>query len=172
MKTPNEKLIGYAFGPAIFAGNSKANLDVTAKFTDPVLIELIKSGVRGLSPAMKMSKFQCSICKKDYELCPHEDGMLYNGVECHATALDLQTIEVSVVTEPADPKAEITDLLVIENHGNKRTYTWYGFKVDDDSRRFKHIQKACNQGLIPNSVGLRFSTFFTNNYEGIIKYPT
>ncbi len=169
MKKLNENLVGYAFGPAIFAENSKANLDITAKFSDPKMIELIKSGMRSLSPAMKMSKFRCSVCNEDYELCLHEDGMQYDDIECHATALDLEVMEVSIVDKPADSRAGITDLLVVENDGKRKTYTWYGFKVDSDIRRSKHIQKACDNGWIPESAALRFSTFFANTSEGIVK---
>lgn len=161
----------YAFGPSLFAGGSNANVDIMIKLHDLKMIEMIKSGMRSLSPSMKMSKFECSICKEDYEVCPHEEEKLYDGKECHATALDLETQEVSLVDKPLDPRAQITDFLILENSGNSKIYTWYGFKIDYENRRFKHIQKACDKGLISENMALRLSNFFLSNPEGTMRYP-
>ncbi len=161
----------YIFGPAMFAWKSTANLDAAGELYDPQLIELIKAGKRGLSYGIKIRKFRCSICREDYELCQHEEGRIYDGNECEPVVDDWEAIEISIVDKPKDPRAQIMDMLTVEKQGNHHAYTWYGFKVDKENRRFQHIQTALNNGWITESAAEYFSKLFSITLDGILKYP-
>lgn len=163
----NHKLIAYIFGPTIF-DNKGGSLDGFSSITNLEIIEKIKSGEsRGLSPEVKIKWFQCGICKKNYEEdCEHEEGELYGEEKCVLYPRDIEFLALSIVTNPEEPKARITDMLLVDNRNKKNRYTWYGFETDDDNRRFKHIQKAVDSGLISEKTGLKFSTYFTNTILG------
>jgi len=133
---------------------------------DPEMIERIRSGKTGLSPGIKIKKFQCSICKEDYETCPHEEYKFYENIECHALMSDWEGVELSGVDNPSDSRAKVTDMLTIEIINNKKKFTWYGFKVNNDISRFKNLQSAKDQKLITEKIALKFIDFFSNNYTG------
>jgi len=170
METEEEKNIkAYLYGPILFAWRSKSNIDSSIVLRNIKAIEAVKEGHRGLSPGMKITGFRCSICTQDYEKCEHEEGEKYGNEECHALVHGWEGQEVSLVDKPEDPRARVTDMLVIENNGKKLVYTWYGYEVDNDNRRFEHIQKAKDSKLISEKIALRFCNFFLENRIGEIK---
>ena len=162
----------YAYGPAIFSSDSSASIDVTIKIANLDIVDAIKKNKhKGLSPEMKIRSFLCTVCGKDYEYCSHIEGKNYDKVPCRLIPHDIECLAVSFVDKPKDEKARINDLLVIEKRNKKINYTWYGFELDKDDRRFKHIQKAMESGLISEKIGLKFSTFFTVTLIGTATYP-
>lgn len=163
----NPELTAHIFGPTIF-DNKGGSVDGISKITDLEVIEKIKSGEsRGLSPEIKIKWFQCGICKKNYEEdCEHEEGKMYENEKCVLYPRDIEFLALSIVTNPEDPKARITDMLLVDNRKKNSRYTWYGFETDNDNRRFKHIQKAVDSGLISEKTGLKFSTYFSNTLLG------
>jgi len=170
----NEGVItnAYAFGPVIFASDLSSSIDVTIKLTKKDVIEKIKDGKhKGLSPEMKIRSFLCSICNEDYEYCTHIEGKTYDDILCRLAPHNIEFLNVSFVDNPQDEKARINDLLVIEKSNKKIKYSWYGFALDKDDRRFKHIQKAMKSGFISEKIALKFSTFFTTTLIGTATYP-
>lgn len=169
MKKENKSIIAYIFGPAIFTDDSSAAVDVSSRIVDPKAIDSIKKGVQGLSPEMNIEKFFCSICNSDHEFCEHQEGKYYQDNLCRLIPKNIEFTSLSLVMNPEDPRAKITDMLTIEKQGNTKKYTWYGYSSDNENRRFKHIQKAKDQNLISEKIALHFSTFFNNTIDGIVE---
>jgi len=169
MKVVSKKEIkGYFFGPAIFAYDN-SSLDLNGVFSDEIVIQSIIDGRRGLSPEIKIKWYQCNLCLQDYEICLHDDGQVYDNKICQLIPRDIEFVNNSLVDVPKDPKARITDFLVIEKIGKKTSYTWHGFETDKEKRRFKHIQKAFDMGLISEKIALHFSTVFNQKLLGTEK---
>jgi len=165
----DKKIKGYYFGPAIFADDN-SSVDLTGVFSDEDVIQSIIGGRRGLSPEIKIKWYQCNLCLQDYEMCLHEDGQIYENKKCELIPRDMEMVRNSLVDIPKDPRARITDFLVIEKLHGKSYYTWYGFKTDKENRRFKHIQKANDSGFISEKIALKFSNYFMESFQGVIKY--
>lgn len=167
----NPELIAYIFGPTIFDSEG-GSLDGVSRIMDTDIIEKIKSGEsRGLSPEVKIKWFQCGICKKNYEEdCDHIEGKFYGDEKCILYPRDIEFLALSIVNVPEDPKARITDMLIVDKTNKKISYSWYGFETDKNNRRFKHIQKAVDSGFISEKLGLKFSNYFLSNYLGIISF--
>ena len=161
------QLTAYIFGPTIF-DNQGGSLDGFSSLTDVKIIEKIKSGeYRGLSPEIKIEWFQCGICKKNYEEeCDHIEGEFYDDEKCVLYPRDIEFLSSSIVNIPQEPKARITDMLILDSTNKKICYSWYGFEADKDEKRFKHIQQAVDSKLISEKIGLKFSTYFTSNLIG------
>lgn len=161
----------FLFGPVIFASDSEGHIDTVIQVTVPDVVRKVISGERrGLSPDVKIERWECSICHEDYEECLHEEGKKYGGALCRALPKDIEFFGASLVARPKDPRARVTDLLVIEkNHMEK--FTWYGFPVEAENQRFKHIQRALKSGLIPEKAALHFGQYFSVNLEGKAIYP-
>lgn len=171
MKNLKNNLIAYIFGPFLFAHNSKNNVDSINTIYDQEHIDLVIRGPRGLSPELKVKKLECSICHKDYEECEHIEGEKYQDQICECFIADFEFLKLVHVSHPQDPRARITDMLIIKKENSKNIYTWHGFEVDHDNRRFSHIQQAKDNHLLTECVALHFSTFFCMNQKGVIKYP-
>ena len=167
-KTP--KVTAYAFGPAIFAYDTQGHVDVTISISSPDWIDKIIGGFRGLSPEIVFRQCECSICHQNYEDCIHEEGQKYEDAICHALPKNIEFVGSSLVESPADSRARITDLLIIEEEGKIR-YIWHGFPVIAEGQRFRNIQNALNSGLIPEKVAFHFSHYFSISLEGKATYP-
>ena len=137
-----------------------------------VIDGIIKGKFRGLSPEMIIKKWECSICHKDFEECSHEVGKQYGNETCKTIARGIEFTSLSVVSMPADPRCAITDLLIIKKENEQRTYEWHGFAVNYESDRFKSIQRALEQKLIPEKAAFYFGKFFSTNIVGKSTYPT
>lgn len=164
-----ENISAYIFGPAIFA-HEGSYLDIDSKIPTN-WIELVKNGMRGLSPEIKIKWYQCTLCGQNYEICEHEEGKEYDGVRCILAPRDIEFLSNSVVDNPKDPKARITDMLIIEDNIKKKKYEWCGYKSDSSTFRFKHIQKAYEKKLIPEHAAIHFSNYFQSHSEGNVTYP-
>jgi hypothetical protein len=121
---------------------------------------------------MKIKYWECSICHKNFEECSHEVGKRYGNETCGTIARGIESASLSVVSIPADPRCTITDLLIIKKENEQRTYEWHGFAVNHDSDRFKSIQHALEQKLIPVKAAFYFGKFFSANIVGKATYPT
>jgi len=164
-KKPNETIRAYAFGIAQYSSENTP-LTITVKITAIDSIPKIISGeLRGLSTAYRVRSWECSICHGDLEECPHEVGKKYDSARCQMIASAVEPIGVSVVNAPKDPRCRIIDMLIVKN-GKHAEYTWYGFRVNTEMDRFINIQKAFEEGLIPEKVAFSFAEFFTINPEG------
>ena len=66
------------------------------------LIAEIKGGIKKeVSVGFSTSKYQCSICGKDFGYCPHQKGQTYDGKTCRALITDCtDAYEVSFVAVP------------------------------------------------------------------------
>lgn len=165
-------IIGYFFGPTIFSSDNSTSIDVTGRTDNMELIQGIIDGtIRGLSPEMKIGWYQCTVCMENHETCPHDVGKNYDGKICQLMPRNTEVLRQSVVSNPKDPKARVNDLLIIEKKDSKTSFTWYGFESDKERRRFQHIQKAKDSGLITEKIALTFTTFFMESFLGVIRYP-
>ena len=165
-------VIGYFFGPTIFASDNSGCVDIVGRTNQKTLIDSIVDGTtRGLSPEIKIKWYQCTICLKNHEICPHDVGVTYSGKFCGLIPRDIEMICQSVVNVPKDPKARVTDLLIVEKKDSQTIFTWHGFESDKESRRFKHIQKASDSKLITEKVALKFTNFFMDSFLGVTHYP-
>ena len=170
-KSESNFLAAFAFGPCIYSSDSTGSIIITTKSTDRNVVNKIVSGeLRGLSPEIIIRKWECSICHRDLEKCVHEVGKFYNNKKCVAIARDIEFTGVSIVDNPEDSRCRITDLLLIKEENGKRTYEWYGFKVNNEDDRFKNIGRALKNGLIPEEAAFSFSKFFSIRIEGKVSY--
>lgn len=169
-KNRTPKITAYVFGPFLFASDSQGHIDVTIRII-PEWIDRIIQGFRGLSPEIRIRKWECSICHQNYEDCIHEVGQKYGDEICQQIARDIEPLGGSLVQYPKDPRARITDLLIVEEERGKKRYKWYGFPVITENQRFKHIQSALESGLIPHKVAFHFSKYFSIHLEGKVTYP-
>lgn len=160
----------HAFGPCLFAYNAEAHIDIQMQLS-PSLIDEIVGGKRGLSPEIKIKRWECSICHKNYENCDHKVDEKYGNEICKVSAKDVETQAVSLVSSPADSRAQITDLLVVTEELGKKKFQWFGFQVTTEDQRFKHIQRAYEGNLIPLEVAFRFGKYFSIQLEGTAVYP-
>jgi hypothetical protein len=160
----------FAFGPFIRLSKYSPYYNMTVELSDLTVVEKIKSGLRGVSVAMVVNSYSCSICKRSFESCDHEKSKLYDGIECEAIPLDFQALHVAMVSAPKDPGTQVTDMLVVESTGKKKKCTWYGFPRPGNDARFKYIQSMQDKAVIPNRAARHFSTFFINNPDGIVEY--
>jgi len=158
-----DQIRAYAYGSAIFDEYGNA-VQGSMKITKLDIIESIKNGRRGLSPEIKIEWFQCNICKKNHEECPHDEGQMYEGEQCRLIPRDLEFLALSIVDQPKDERAKITDLLIIE----KQKITWHGFPVLKEKERFQNIQSACKSGLISEKKAIKISEHFSLNNTGFI----
>ena len=62
----------------------------------------------GMSPGYIVREAECSICGKDPEDCRHIRGRVYDGQRCVRILKQLDLLEVSVVSRPAQPDARFT----------------------------------------------------------------
>lgn len=63
--TNDTEIEAYIFGPVLSAGN--LYVDIHTRVQGKSKIELIKSGIRGLSPALRIKNFVCSVCAEDFQ---------------------------------------------------------------------------------------------------------
>jgi len=169
----NDKdVVAYFFGPTIFASDNSGAIDITGQTNSKEMIDGIIDGTtRGLSPEMKIGWYQCTICLENHETCPHEPGKQYDEKFCQLMPRDTEVLRQSVVSIPKDPKARVTDLLIIEKKGSKTMFTWHGFESDKEHRRFQHIQNATNNKLISEKIALKFTNYFMDSFLGVVQHP-
>lgn len=65
---------------------------------------------------------ECTICKGNYDECPHIKGRAYMGELCATLITDLDLREISVVHEPADKRARVTHFT--DAGGRRNRMTW------------------------------------------------
>ncbi|RLI39855.1 hypothetical protein DRO64_10025 [Candidatus Bathyarchaeota archaeon] len=123
-----------------------------------------------LSPSIIIKRWECSICHKNYEECPHEAGKKYGKEICRTIARDIEIREISVVDKPTDPKCRIIDLLLVYEEKGRKVYEWHGFKPNNENDHLKNIQRAYENGLIPEKAAFYFGRFFSINTVGHISY--
>lgn len=165
-KNPHKTERVYVFGPAQYAYDANGPVVIGLEITNKEFVPKIISGeYRGLSTAYIVRKWKCSICNGNLEECPHEVGKKYDNAKCQMLANDVELTEISVVNVPKDPRCRIIDMLIIKN-GKHPEFTWYGFRANIEMDRFKNIQEAKENGLIPEKVALFFAEFFSITSEG------
>jgi hypothetical protein len=164
----------YAFGPIVFASDdSNARIVITVKIPPQSnMINRILSGKsRELSPEIRIKQWECSICHGDYEKCSHKNGFLYDDIKCQVIAKDIEFRGGSIVDEAKDPRCRVTDLLLVGRiNKRQKCFEWHGFEVNSESDRFKSIQAAVKQNLIPEEAAFRFSEFFSVSLFGKCQY--
>ena len=168
------KVEAFAFGPILYASSSpkSGRIAITIKIGNLDLIKKVISGeLRGLSPTVKIKRWECSICHQDFERCPHEVGKTYENKICSQIAMNIESVGTSFVDVPKDPRCRITDLLLIKERNRRKVYDWYGFKVDNENDRFRNIKRAFDQRLIPEKALFHFSKLFAINLNGKEVFP-
>lgn len=86
------------------------------------------------SPGMYVKKFTCSICGEDYSECEHIAGETYWGEFCQRIPEEIiGTREVSLVDEPADKKARMTEHLTDDNMIRDQL-TWEKREMTDEEK--------------------------------------
>jgi hypothetical protein len=121
-------------------------------------------------PHLLVRKFSCSVCKQDYELCEHEVDVTYRETKCKPLMEEWNALNVAVVSKPLDPRAKMTDILLIEKSGTRSTYSWRTLQANDKNNRFKRIHGAMSKGLIDRQIASYFKEFFNLNSEGTSTY--
>lgn len=166
---PKDVAKAYHYGVAIHASGGGGKVMVSSELYDFSLIPGIVSGAhRGLSPTIDSKKFDCSICGLNIEDCPHESGKIYDGKLCSPIAKDIEVQDVNLVDVPKDPKAFITDLLLVTQ---SKHYYWYGFPAETEDERFANIQSAYKAGLIPEAAGMHLASEFSQHFLGVAIWP-
>jgi len=61
------------------------------------------------SPGYVAEDCECSICGKDYNECDHITGKAYMGEMCYTILRNVRFVEFSIVDEPSDKHARITE---------------------------------------------------------------
>lgn len=170
-KKDKDTLRAFIFG-AIYASDSNKPIRIPMELTNLEYLDKIISGeLRGISPALKIREWECSICHGDFELCPHQKGKVYDGIKCRRIVNDMEITDISIVDRSKMPRNRIFDLLIISKHNKKKSYIWHGFEVNVEMDRFTDIQNALNKKLIPEKAAHHFSKFFSVNQNGKITYP-
>jgi hypothetical protein len=171
VKNPHKTIRAFAFGTYQYSSDTNTPFDIEVEITDLKLVpEIISGKYRGLSPSYIVREWECSICHGDLEECPHDIGKQYGGIACQMIAKNIEPIEISVVDIPQDPRCRIIDFLIVKN-GKHAEYVWYGFEANTELDRFKNIQKAKENGLIPEKAAFFFAEFFSNNSQGKAIFP-
>jgi hypothetical protein len=170
---PSDVKKAYHYGIAIHAsgedGAKGASIWVAAELYDFNLIPGIVSGKhRGLSPTLDVKRFDCSICGLDIEVCPHDVGKEYGGELCSPVARGIDAQSIDLVDRPKDPKAFITDLLLVTR---SKRYYWYGFPAETENERFRNIQSAYETGKIPEPAANHFVREFSMRFLGLAVWP-
>lgn len=62
-----------------------------------------------VSPGLVARKTSCSICMRSYEECKHLKGKAYNGELCAEVIEEADLKEISIVTDPANKQARVTE---------------------------------------------------------------
>ena len=156
----------------IYADDSNGRILVTISLnTGEFIKDIINGKYRGLSPEVKIRRFICSICNKEFEDCDHNIGQMYGKQMCYSICKDIEFLGASIVSSPADSRCRVTDLLIIEIKTSGKQYTWYGFPLDKENDRFDSIQKAMEGNLLPKEAAFRFSKYFSINLTGKTIYP-
>jgi len=162
----------FVFGAILFADDDEGHIETCIRVTNLNIVgDIISGKMRGLSPDMKIRWWECSICHKDFERCLHKEGKLYAGKTCHPLAKGVEASGGSIVAQPKDPRARITDLLIVEDNKKDR-YTWFGFPTVHEDQRFKHIQGALASKHISEKAAFHFGRFFSVNVVGKTTYPS
>jgi len=159
----------FVFGAIMYADNG-GHIEICIRTTNLNIVgDIISGKMRGLSPDMKIRRWECSVCHKDFETCPHKEGKRYGNKICQLIAKDIEALGGSIVAQPKDPRARITDLLIIEGNKNDR-YTWFGFPTIYENQRFEHIQSALESNYISENAAFHFGKFFSVNVVGKTTY--
>lgn len=171
-KDKRKFLVAYAFTTVMFASDSAGYISAIGKIGtyEPLLDRMISGQTRGVSPDVLIREWECSICHKNYEKCPHEEGTLYNGISCQLIAKNIKFMGTSFVDEPKDPRCRVNDLLVIWEVGGAKLFEWYGFEVYTENLRFKNIEYARSQKLISQKAAFTLSEFFSVHLFGKVVF--
>jgi len=109
--------------------------DALKKFHDRLksLEEYCFPGMQFQSAAFEVIREECSICGKSMLDCDHTPGQVYGNKLCQRVNLDVRLVSVSLVDEPRDRKAVVTEF-----HDYGKTYSVFdGTRVDiPDGKRF------------------------------------
>src|SRR6266496_3587062 len=114
---PEKELVAYIFGYYIF--KNSMGIALCVQTDNSIVINGIKNSLLGsILPLLKISKFACSICKQDYELCQHEEDKIYENTKCEPIALKFEFVSFTGV--PYLENSRITDMLVMINDGKEK----------------------------------------------------
>ncbi len=98
------KVVGW--GNASIVDNGLVVTNV--KIDDAETRRLIKAKkLIGFSIGGIAKRYECSICHKNYFLCKHIKGYIYNGKKAYCNIKNLDLAEISIVSDPANADALI-----------------------------------------------------------------
>jgi hypothetical protein len=158
----------FLFGPFLFSDSSI--WEAMVRLDDFSKLEQIQSGRLGWSLALSVIRFECSICKQDYEKChEHIAGGVYGGVTCEPLINGFRGRHIASVPNPSDPRAQISDILVVDKVTSK--YIWRGIHEESGVIRRKRIERALQTGLITEGAAESFTDFFLANPLGVTDHP-
>lgn len=117
------------------------------------------------SLGLLVERFKCSICGEDYRECDHIAGKPYWGFFCQRVVDEIAgTREVSIVDNPEDKKARITDFITDDGTARDRM-NWKEIELDEDEQ--ERYDSQSNDGLISRGIVMTPSdtnTDFTDYY--------
>lgn len=158
----------FLFGPFLFSDSRV--WEAIVRLEDTSKLELIQSGRLGWSPALSIRKFECSICKRDYETChEHMVGGVYGGITCEPMISEYDGQHIAGVPNPSDPRARISDILLIVDRVTRK-YSWRGIQEDKSVVRTKRIERALQIRLITEDAAKSFTNFFSTNRVGVTEH--
>jgi class 3 adenylate cyclase len=163
------KSIAYIFGNYFFDNTSDGFVFCVATNHYGVISQTKLGNLKSFLLKLMIRKFDCSICKTDYEKCPHESGSKYDGVICQPLISDMDIVNITSV--PYYEHSTITDMLVIPNDETKKIYVWYGFPTKDTKTRIKNVTTAESKGWISQESSNHFKNTFSIAPNGVISYP-
>lgn len=102
------------------------------------------------SPGLLVERFTCTLCGEDYRECDHIAGKPYWGFFCRRSMEEpAGAREVSIVDNPADKKARITEYFTDDGTARDRL-TWEELDIDEEEKA-KYAAKA-EDGLIIRGI--------------------
>jgi hypothetical protein len=115
------------------------------------------------SPALLVDRFTCSICRENYRECDHIAGQPYWGYFCQRVVDEIAgTREVSIVDNPEDKKARITEFITDDDTIRDRL-TWEETELDDDEK--EQYAEQSDDGLIIRGIVMTASDTGTDFTE-------
>mgnify|MGYP006291665523 CR=1 FL=1 len=137
----------------------KSAVVVIPRITDPVAIEKFLDGrYQTVSIGANTDSVVCSVCGTDLlneEFCGHQRGETYDGVEAHWIIGEVWFDEISVVNQPSDIYAGVTDVgeLAVAEFYMEDTAATNESVVDLSSNKSVSVNEAFNSSsLINNNI--------------------
>lgn len=116
--------------------NDLTSLKERIKYYDVCFSEKYGSGIYA-SPEMLIKSIRCNVCSKDFTMCEHISGAIYNGVLCKGIVEEAIPKGVSIVDKAKDSRCRLWPWNLKETSESDSSYTirnvviFTAFTLDD-----------------------------------------